>query len=227
MKYKKNISDRLALGYGSKYQLLRMLGWHRNEFNEAIATCAGINKDINWLDFEFNGSEDKELLNFDFISEVKDEWKRYWSCGLGGINWDAIGLTKDGTYVLVEAKAHISELVSSSCGGKISKENNDKKIEYVLKKYNINKTPNDWNVECYQLANRIVALDFLLSKGIKAKLVYVLFENGYEFNSSTNQSASCEEWQEEIEKEFTKLGIKGTKLEKLVNICIFNCNKTK
>lgn len=67
MAYKKNISDKLALGYGSKYQLLRMLGWHRNEFNKSVSKVASISSNINWLDFEFNGPEDKELLNFDFI----------------------------------------------------------------------------------------------------------------------------------------------------------------
>ena len=35
-KYKKNINGKLALGYGSKYQLLRMLGWHRKDFTNKV-----------------------------------------------------------------------------------------------------------------------------------------------------------------------------------------------
>ena len=35
-KYSKNINGKLALGYGSKYQLLRMLGWHREDFTNKV-----------------------------------------------------------------------------------------------------------------------------------------------------------------------------------------------
>ena len=204
-----------------------MLGWHRNDFNEQIASITGVNKNINWFDFEFNGSEDKELLNFDFIPAINEKWKERWVCGINGINWDAVGLSSDGTYILVEAKAHIKELESSAGGSSSSKEKNNKAIHHVLEKYNINKEPEDWNNNCYQLANRIVALDFLLEEGIKAKLVYVLFENGYELNASTNKSASKEEWLEAINKEFEVAGIKDTVLEKMVNICIINCKRDK
>jgi len=225
MTFRKNISDKLALGYGSKYQLLRMLGWHRNELNHAIASSCGIDSNINWFDFKFNGAEDKELLNIDFIDDLKDEWKNYWACGTGGLNWDAVGLSIDGTYVLVEAKAHIGELKSSAGGSEASKEKNNQVISNILAKYGINKTSDDWNKDCYQLANRLVAVDFLLNKGIKVKLVYLLFENGFEFNSSSNKSASCIDWKNAINSEFQLAGIKNTELEKLVNVCIFNCNR--
>lgn len=225
MNYKKNISDKLALGYGSKYQLLRMLGWHRNEFNHTIAQSAHISSNINWLDFRFNGPEDKELLNFDFIETVKDEWREYWKCGFTGLNWDAVGITEDETYVFVEAKANSEELKSSSGGSEKSIESNNRVIEKVIKKYSVQKTAEDWNRDVYQLANRLVAIDFLIQKKIKAILVYVLFENGYEFNSSTNKSVSKEEWEKTIKNEFDKAGIVGTELEKMVSVCIINCNK--
>ena len=110
MAYKKIINGMLALGYGSKYQLLRMLGWHRNDFNSKIKSVLGLDEDINWLDFQYDGPCDKELLNLDFIPNLNDEWKKYWSCGSGGINWDAVGITTGGTYILVEAKAHLKEM---------------------------------------------------------------------------------------------------------------------
>ena len=225
MSFKKNISDKLALGYGSKYQLLRMLGWHRNDFNNAIAIVAGIDSDINWLDFSFNGPEDKELLNFDFIPELKNEWRKYWACGVSGLNWDAVGKTHDGIYVLIEAKAHVGELKSSAGGKKQSKKNNNIVINSFLKKYHINKAAEDWNKDCYQLANRLIALDFLNSKGFKAKLVYVLFENRYEFNSSSNKSASRDEWLKAFNDELVLAGIKDTEVEKFVNVCVYNCNR--
>ena len=227
MLLKQNISDKLALGYGSKYQLLRMLGWHRNEFNDAIAQSAHISSNINWLDFRFNGPEDKELLNFDFIDSLKAEWRNYWACGATGLNWDAVGVTEDGTYVLVEAKAHIGEMKSSASGSEKSKKSNNQVITKTINKYGVQRTAEDWNRDVYQLANRLVAVDFLNEKGIKAVLVYVLFENGYGFNTSINKSVSKEEWEKAIKNEFDKAGIAGTELEKMVSVCIINCNKNK
>lgn len=223
--YKRNICDKLALGYGSKYQLLRMLGWHRNEFNKSIAKSADVNEDINWFDFKFNGPEDKELLNFDFLDNLKDEWRNYWTCGPVGLNWDAVGISKDGTLILVEAKAHVGELKSSSGGKKESKEKNNKIISNYLKKYGINRTADDWNKDFYQLANRLIAIDFLHERGVKAKLVYVLFENGYKFNSSSNKSASYSDWINAMNNELVLAGIKGTELESFINICIVNCDR--
>ena len=227
MGYKKNISDKLALGYGSKYQLLRMLGWHRNDFNHAVANAAGITANINWLDFNYNGPEDKELINFDFIKEQKDEWRAYWACGAVGINWDAVGVTPDGTYVLIEAKAHLKELESTASGGKERQEHNNRIIKQVMNKYGIDKPTSAWSVGCYQLANRLIALDWLEKKGVKAKLVYVLFENGYEFNTPTNKSATSAQWKAAMKNEFERMGIANTTLEKLVNICIIDCNGEK
>lgn len=109
-KYETNINGKLALGYGSKYQLLRMLGWHRNNFNKSICRALNLKDDkIEWLDFGYKGPCDSELLNVDFI-ELKDKWRKYWACGLRGLNWGAIGIASDETYILVEAKAHEGEL---------------------------------------------------------------------------------------------------------------------
>ena len=227
MTYKRLISDKLALGYGSKCQLLRMLGWHRNLFNQAVSESSGIASDIDWLDFNFNGPEDKELLNFDFIAEIKDEWKAYWECGRFGLNWDAVGISRDGTYVLVEAKAHVEELNSSAGGSEKSRSKNNEVIGRVFHKYGIECGQDSWNSDVYQLINRLVALDFLLERGYKAKLVYVLFVNGYEFNRPNDGSASEEEWRSAMAAEFEKAGIANSPLEGLVNLVFIDCNPGK
>ena len=216
----------MGLGYGSKYQLLRMLGWHRNDFNKRIMACVGLSGNVNWLDFGYDGSLDKELLNFDFIPEVNDEWKRLWECGsTGGINWDAVGITNDNTYILVEAKAHFGEMKSSpKWKSSNAQEKNNKQIKAFLDKYKVNTSVEAINNGSYQLANRLVALDFLLSRGYKAKLVYVLFENGYEYNTQYNKSATESQWLKEFDDKLLKLGIKGTGAEALINICVINCN---
>lgn len=223
MSYQKIIGG-MGLGYGSKYQLLRMLGWHRNDFNKQISASVGLSKDISWIDFGYSGSLDTELMNFDFIPQISKEWKDFWACGSGGINWDAVGLACDGTYILVEAKAHIGEMKSTPCGSDSSKKRNAKRIKELFEKYGVNTSVDIICRDNYQLANRLVATDFLISRGYKARLVYLLFENGYEYNCSTKKSVSKSVWLEEFDKELSRLGIKGSKLENLISICVINCN---
>lgn len=190
--YKRNISDHLALGYGSKYQLLRMLGWHREEFNEIIAD--GDSANITWKDFKFNGSEDHELMNAEFLDkETESDWENIWPTneGKNGLNWDAVG-TDDKTWYLIEAKARLVEFGSAKEGGGKKQENQDKVNEAFTafqKCYNIT-TQVDWrNGTFYQIANRLVFLEFLKKKGIDAKLIYVLFLNGFEFNTVCSMRA--------------------------------------
>ena len=227
MSFQKNINDKLALGYGSKYQLLRMLGWHRNELNKILSQTLNVDKNIEWFDFEFAGPCDNELLNLDFIPELKNDWREYWTCGRanGGLHWDAVGRSADGTFILVEAKAHLRELNSSAGGKAESQTKNNQRIDLFLQKYKINSSAEIWSTKFYQLANRLVITDYLLSKGYKAKLVYLLFENGFEYNCESPKSASRDKWEEKMEREFVATGLKGTDAEKLVNICIVNCNR--
>ena len=224
MSYQKIIGG-MGLGYGSKYQLLRMLGWHRNDFNKRILDSVGLSGDINWIDFGYNGSQDKEPLNFDFIPEISKKWKEFWACGNTGINWDAVGITGDDTYILVEAKAHIDELKSYPSGSYTSQKKNNLRIKAFLEKYNIETTVDSICNGHYQLANRLVALDFLISQGYKAKLIYVLFSNGYELNASHNKSVSMDTWQNEMDRLFQDLSIKNTSAKELINLCIVDCNR--
>lgn len=220
------INGGLGLGYGSKYQLLRMLGWHRDEFNKIIAKAINSNNtNIHWFDFEYKGKyDDQEPMNFDFIPELKEKWKEYWACGSnGGVNWDAIGQVDD-TYILVEAKAHIDEL-KNPCGAtdERSKKKIIKCIQSMLDDNNIKGKAEDWLERDYQLANRLVSIKFLENNDHKGKLVYLLFVNGYERNVKQPKSATQKQWEKAIEEEFERTKIKGTELEKLVHVVFINC----
>ena len=226
--YKYIISDKLALGYGSKYQLLRMLGWHRNFFNEEIGKATNLSKNISWYDFNFHGPEDKEILNANYLDKpISELWNNYWPTynGSKGINWDAVGVSDD-TYILVEAKANIEECKSSNNPGGKSVAQVRKCFDDFQKKYNIEN--NDWaNPNYYQLANRLVHLDFLLSNNIKAKLVYVLFVNGYMFNTKNIEKnvSNMSTWKNKIDDLFKKMKIKDTVVESMINFCFIDCNK--
>lgn len=88
------------------------------------------------------------------------------------LQWDAIGIASDGTLILVEAKAHISEF-KSKCGSKNSYNRNliETKIKSVL---GYDKA---WIDEYYQTANRMVFLNELINYGFKVILIYLFFVN--------------------------------------------------
>lgn len=232
MDSKKNtICGGMGLGYGSKYQLLRMLGWHRNWFNDKVCGSIDIQGLINWYDFSFNGVEDKELLNASFLDEViKKEWEKVWPTNVGrnGINWDAVGKL-DSTIILVEAKAHLDECDAGQVGGGSNPKKAIESIKRFQNKYGI--TECDWlQKKVYQLANRLVFTDFLLEHGIDTKLVYVLFTNGFEFNTTDGKSKSvktAEQWIEKMDLLMKNMGVKGTDAERLLNICVIDCNPPK
>ena len=213
---------KIGFGYGSEYQLMRFLGRHRNELNKSIKELTGLKEEIVWFDFLRSGLLDKEILNVDFVesNEIKEKWNNKWPTNnnKNGINWDAIGLSGD-TFILVEAKAHEKEL-NQAMGAK-NKESVKKihKAFYELcSKYDIEYN-DSWIKDHYQLANHLVALDFLNSNGYKAILLNVFFINGYEVNAlgkklKQDKSVKSEmEWKQIIHKEHKKLGIIGNSIE--------------
>jgi len=177
----------IGYGYGSEYQLLRFLGHHRRELEHIISEQIGEGT-YEWEDFEYANpkkviSEDKELTGIDFLKklyplqyeEVAEEYKTYikksdWQ------NWDAV-FSHNGTLYLVEAKAHISELSSGK------EEHGDSSKELILKYFQsqlpdlpVNRV---WLQDYYQLANRLATVALLNKHGIKAKVLYIYFVNGY------------------------------------------------
>ena len=177
----------IGYGYGSEYQLLRFLGHHRRKLEELISEQIGKGS-FEWEDFEFADpknviSEDKEITGLDFLrrlyptqyEKVEAEYKTYikkrdWQ------NWDAV-FTHNGTLYLVEAKAHISELSSGK------EEHGDSSKEQILDYFKA-QLPNlpvsrVWLQEYYQLANRLATSALLNKHGIKTKVLYIYFVNGY------------------------------------------------
>ena len=177
----------IGYGYGSEYQLLRFLGHHRRKLEELISEQIGKGT-FEWEDFEFANpknviSEDKELTGLDFLKvlyptqyeKVEAEYKTYikkkdWQ------NWDAV-FTHNGILYLVEAKAHISELSSGK------EEHGDSSKELILDYFKA-QLPNlpvsrVWLQEYYQLANRLATSALLNKHGIKTKILYIYFVDGY------------------------------------------------
>jgi hypothetical protein len=127
--------------------------------------------------------------------------------------WD--GLAKAGSQVvLVEAKAHIAELVST--GSKASP-GSLKLITTSLQAVKKILSPSsqaDWTASFYQYANRIAHLHFLRTEnGIPAHLVFVYFVNATEVGGPATKEA----WKGAVEVVECYLGLSRHRLKRYVH----------
>lgn len=184
----------MALGYGSEYQLLRYLGHHRNFLDSKIKEATKSDSPIEWMDYPVDNSRDshdgewtdinflKHFPQFDF-GQISKEWDEFWP--KRGQSWDGIFL-QDGVVYVVEAKAHTKEMEQKSSA---TSEESIKKIKRAFKDVNDDQSKVDlwYNSKHYQLANRIAFVHFLEKKcGIKAKICYLFFLNGYLIDGNKN-----------------------------------------
>ena len=231
----------IGYGYGSEYQLLRFLGHHRRKLEEIIAEQIGRGT-FEWEDFEFANpkkviSEDKELTGLEFLKrlyptkyeKVEAEYKTYikkkdWQ------NWDAV-FTHNGILYLVEAKAHISELSSGK------EEHGDSSKELILDFFKAQlpglPVSRVWLQEYYQLANRLATSALLNKHGIKTKVLYVYFVNGYrkrvvekedrkeKIYETVNLNATEEQFRIAIQDEMNALGISHDSVASLLAPPVF------
>jgi hypothetical protein len=236
----------IGYGYGSEWQLLRMLGHHREYFYKELRSQIGLPDDaeIHWLDYGFDDkmvSGDKEFKKRDFFKMIPNIFTQEIMAGFNkdkfGLllnqNWDGI-FWIDTTVFLVEAKAHIEE-IRSDC-----QSDEPSSLATIEKYFNETRdwfeiaTGNDWKKKYYQMANRVAFLKLLQSHNIDAKLVNVYFVDGYEkkvkdpdsdkYYIIQKKNTSQSKWMNAIEIEENYLGI-----SKLVGKTIFpvfvNCKK--
>jgi hypothetical protein len=144
---------------------------------------------------------DEAFLNLLGVKLEMLPLRQFWP--KGGPQWDALGKSSSGKLLLVEAKSHISELLSS-----LQAKDNDsrRKIKASLKKtkaYLQAKATVNWSQSFYQYANRLAHLYLLKKNGLPAYLIHVYFINDAEMNGPT----SFLEWQGAIKLLNSCLGI--------------------
>lgn len=110
--------------------------------------------------------------------------------------WDALAISKDkSTLYLVEAKAHVSEMISKCQAGEKSFKKIEKALKYVMEKYYNSNNFDAWINIYYQLANRLAYLRILNEKPLgtisKVKLVLLNFANDYTYIETT-----MDQWEE-------------------------------
>jgi hypothetical protein len=220
----------IGYGYGSEWQLLRFLGYHREHFDDVVKQATGVQR-IQWLDFPFDPQRqfnDAEWKGLDFLPlphSARANWPEFWPQRGNAQNWDAVARIRtnddaDG-WLLVEAKAHLGEL-KSSCGAKAQGGLEQIKAAMDQTKSALNVNPeSDWLTPYYQMANRLAVLTYLRRHGINAHLLNIYFMGD---RNPAGTCPTCEaEWATELAAMCEHLGIAGRKLEGVHQVLLPVC----
>jgi hypothetical protein len=183
-------------GYGSECHLLRYLGRHRAKLNEVIGAELQVEpvEAIRWLDFPFLQIStrtdriarrapwpDAEWKAVDFLPDAHParlDWSAFWPTKGNTLNWDAVGeVTIEGRdeWLLVEAKAHIGELISHCTAKAYGGLPKIRAAFESIRQYLGATGASDWLSPYYQYCNRIAALKYLIERGVAARLMADLF----------------------------------------------------
>jgi hypothetical protein len=152
---------------------------------------------------------DEEFLRVLGLERLASDLREFWP--EGGPSWDALGVIETGSRpgcVLVEAKSHISELVSQC---QATNPRSLKKIQKALEEAKgWLRVPRcvDWTERFYQSANRLAFLRFLRSRGIEAWLVAVYFLSDPHFKDPPPPHSPAE-WEPAIDDMKQALGLSG------------------
>jgi hypothetical protein len=159
-----------------------------NECPEVLSNCVidaiGVDKEkpVEWLSpkagDDYSEYRDQDFVDLLGIKLTKTKLRDFWPNR--GPQWDALGRIEDKAYFLVEAKAHVSEIISYSMAESPSSRSLIKKsLEETGKALKLNPTF-DLTKGFYQYSNRLAHL-YLLRRlnDIPAYLVFVYFVNDH------------------------------------------------
>lgn len=159
--------------------------------------------------------KDEEFLNALEIQSLKANLADFWPAS--GPRWDALAKSSSGKLFLVEAKSHITELISNFKG---SNPESIKKIKSSLnetKKLFRTKENYDWTKNFYQYANRLAHVNFLRQNNCEAWLVNAYFLNDVDMDGPK----TVDEWRGAIRLMHRCLGLREHLLSKyLIDVFI-------
>jgi hypothetical protein len=154
--------------------------------------------------------KDEAFLHALKIQSLKSKLSDFWP--RSGPRWDALARSSDGKLFLVEAKSHITELISDFNGS------NSQSIEKIANSLNKTKErfgvngSHDWTKNFYQYANRIAHVNFLRENGYEAWIVNVYFLNDSDMDGPNTK----EEWMGAIRLLHRCLGLEKHLLSKSI-----------
>ena len=170
---------------------------------------------ITWLsplaEDGYSEYQDQAFLDLLNITLSKISLSDFWP--LKGPVWDGLGKSKTGRVFLVEAKSHISEVLSPGTGAGVKSLKKIKKSLDETKSFLHSTSEHDWTSTFYQYTNRLAHLYLLraLNK-VPAYLVFVYFVNDNEMNGPK----SIDEWHGALSLLTSYLGIGSHRLKKYI-----------
>ena len=212
----RSITDPPAANRGSRKWLQILVNCRPELLNDAIAQrLHELPDDVDWRSpiWEDHYAEYRDQSFLDRLAgsmyfraparpqrELTEFWPRF------GPQWDGLAVTDRGQVLLVEAKAHIPEMVTAP--GQARGETARRRIQESLqavKSFVESKSPADWSASFYQYANRLAHLYWLRElNGHDAYLVNLFFLNDAEMNGPK----SADEWQAAIRLQETFMGVR-------------------
>jgi hypothetical protein len=161
---------------------------------------------IDWrsprADDEYAEYRDADFLAVLGLDRLRSDLESFWP--ERGPQWDALGIAADGKVILVEAKAHASELASTCAAGPSSRDRITRALDAAKQHYGA-PASRDWLQGYYQFANRLAHLQFLRDRGVDAHLVFVYFLGDADMRGPDSKEA----WARAIDDCHTALGIPG------------------
>ena len=212
----RSITDPAAANRGSRKWLQVLVNFRPEMLSDAVAQhLPDLPEDIDWRSplVEDHYAEYRDQTFLDRLTGsmyfrapmgpqqgLRDFWPRF------GPQWDGLAVTDRGQILLVEAKAHIPEMVAAPTQAR--GESALLKINESLgrvKAFVNSKAPVDWSASFYQYANRLAHLYWMRElNGHDAYLINLFFINDGEMNGP----ASVAEWRAAIRLQEVFLGVR-------------------
>lgn len=182
------------------------------------------NEEVTWLSPLLNDdyAEYRDKAFLDILDVELDDvpLEDFWPSM--GPQWDGLAKTESGKLLLVEAKSHIPELISTC---KAKNEKSVKKIKDALsetkKHLNIDQKI-DWVTRFYQYSNKLAHLYLLRELNhLPAYLVSIYFVNDEEMKGPK----SIEEWRGALELLHSYMGLRRHKLQRFMKEVFIDLKK--
>lgn len=190
---------------GSAHHLARYVNDHPGALDDALIRACSLDGPVRWVS-PLRGERYREYQDGAFLealdaAELVDALKDWWPSG--GPVWDALGIARDGTLVLVEAKANVPEMSSStgslaghsgSLRGMANRELIEQSLAATRRWLGVHEQHGvDWIASsAFQYANRLAHLHFLLRHGRKTVLAYACFTDDHTYLPTTSEQFAAQ-----------------------------------
>ena len=186
---------------------LRWIQYLVNQHPDVLNKSIGIGP-VEWrsprADDEFAEYRDHAFLDRLGVSLPKRRLEDFWPSG--GPQWDALGRAASGEIVLVEAKAHVPELLSPPTKA------TDKSAEIIRRSLSeaadgLHALPGtDWSRRFYQYGNRLAHAWFLTHvNGLPVRLAFIYFVGDVDMDGPSSRR----EWEAALTVLHEALGLRG------------------